>query len=97
MNQVLFSDPYCGMFQDVMKALLKKVGKRTNLMPWLAEHETFLRDKIDKGQEMISEAYKDRENITLEEFGHIIKNNFWDQIKEGIKRYDANKKQGGRK
>lgn len=92
MQQILFSDPYCGMFQDVMKALVKKVGKRTDLISWLAEHETFLSDKIYQGQEMISEAYKNKENITLEEFGHIIKKNFWDQIKEGIKKYDANKK-----
>lgn len=85
----MFSDPYDNMFQDVMKSLVKKVGKRTNLIKWLEENETFLWEKIEEGQDMISEAYKVKETMSLEQFGYIIKDNFWDKIKEGIKRYDS--------
>lgn len=85
------NDPYQEMFADVIRALHRKAKGRENLIQWLEEHEPFLAIEIAKAQETISSMYKNRERVTLEEFGDFIKKHYWENFKEGIKRYDKRK------
>lgn len=79
-------DRHAAMFHDVLRALQKRVGHRFGLMRWLEEHEPFIALKIEDGQDAISQAYKD--NVPIEQFAEIVKEQYWNYFKKGISAYD---------
>jgi hypothetical protein len=87
------NDPYHGMFTDVVRALSRKAKGKEGFVAWLEERETFIAMEIAKAQDTIASMYKDRERITLDEFGDFIKKHYWENFKEGIRRYDQRPKE----
>jgi len=69
-----------------LKALERRVASRYDIFRWAEEHEPFLMMELDNGVDRITEA--DKLDMPTEDFGHVVKKNFWDIGKELIKRYE---------
>lgn len=86
------SNPHQEMFADVVRALTKQVSrKRPSFWTWLEDNEPFLALEILNAQGEIAMMYKNREHVDIKEFGDYISKHYWNNFKEGMKRYDKRK------